>query len=46
MAEDLRGRLEILREIERVEALIQRARQSTALSEERANRYVEEQKTK
>ncbi len=46
MAEDLRGRLEILREIERVEALIQRARQSTALSEERANRYVDEQKKK
>jgi uncharacterized protein with WD repeat len=44
MAEDLRGRLEILREIEQVEVRIQRARQSTVLTQEKINKYVEEQK--
>jgi hypothetical protein len=44
MAEDLRGRLEILREIEQAEVRIQRARQSTVLTQEKINKYVEEQK--
>jgi hypothetical protein len=44
MAEDLRGRLEILREIEQAEARIQRARQSTVLTQEKINKYVDEQK--
>jgi hypothetical protein len=44
MAEDLRGRLEILREIEQAEARIQRARQSIVLTQEKINKYVDEQK--
>lgn len=44
MAEDLRGRLEILKEIEKAEARIERARQSTVLTQSKINKYVEDQK--
>ena len=44
MAEDLRGRLEILKEIEKAEARIDRARQSTVLTQAKINKYVDDQK--
>ena len=46
MADDLRGRLEILKEIEQTDARIDRARESSVLSQLKINKYVDEQKKK
>ena len=46
MADDLRGRLEILKEIEKAEARIDRARKSTVLNQLKINKYVDDQKKK
>lgn len=46
MADELRGRLEILKEIGNVEARIDRARQSNVLTQLKINKYVDEQKKK
>jgi hypothetical protein len=46
MADDLRGRLEILKEIENAEARIDRARKSNVLTQLDINKYVDEQKKK
>jgi len=46
MADELRGRLEILKEIGNAEARIDRARQSNVLTQLKINKYVDEQKKK
>ena len=46
MADDLRGRLDILKEIEQADARIDRARQSSVLTQLKINKYVDEQKKK
>ena len=46
MAEDLRGRLAILKEIEKAEARIVEAKKSTVLTEEKIKKEVEAQKKK
>jgi hypothetical protein len=46
MADNLRGRLEILKEIEQVEVRIDRAKQSTVLTQLKINKYVDDQKKK
>ena len=46
MAEELRGRLEILKKIEQVEGSIIRARESTVLTQLKINKYVDDQKKK
>ena len=46
MADDLRGRLDILKEIEQTDARIDRARQSSVLTQLKINKYVDEQKKK